>query len=627
MKSMKKYINVPAAGRRLCTVACLAGALASTTVLTSCEDFFEQDSSYVIYEGDNPLNSATDTVYSVVGIMGKIQKIADRTILLGEVRGDLMDINENTSADLRDMALFTMDDENKYNQPRDYYAIINNCNYYIAKTDTAIRNNRNEQLFLSEYAAVKAYRAWTYLQLVLNYGSVPFVTEPILTQEQAEATYERYDIQQVCNYFIRDLQGLEDVEYPGYGDIRGLNSRLFYFPIRILLGDLHLWAGNYKEAALCYYGYINRRNGDNSYYATSTNGISWANSKWSGWSWSIDWAESYTNQGELITLIPCDSIPSEGTYSELRNLFNSFGSDATSGSDNVYMTSGVLNENNGGKVSLVPSQSLIKLSAAQKFCLIEVDPTNVTKRDTLYAPDTNQDDPYLVGDLRLYLNWARGTRRTVIDNVQTEGQYIYKYTTRNVRIYRRMMVYLRLAEALNRAGYPRMAYQILATGLTNKIIEEYVMPYYPSVSDHAFISQFDFPDNRYLAWTSEYEGLGTVVTGGIQFGIHNRGCGFSDANKYYQMPEGDASCQDAADSLAYQIEKVEDLIVDEGALEFAFEGTRYYDLMRVALRRGEPAYLADRVYARSGKGNNAIQTDLYNTNNWYLNWGGQIGLK
>ena len=37
---------------------------------------------------------------------------------------------------------------------------------------------------MKEYAAVKAFRAWTYLQLALVYEKVPFVTEPITSMEQ-----------------------------------------------------------------------------------------------------------------------------------------------------------------------------------------------------------------------------------------------------------------------------------------------------------------------------------------------------------------------------------------------------------------------------------------------------------
>ena len=150
---------------------------------TSCSDFINQDSDRVILDGKDHLNNAEDTLYSVVGIVNKLQAIADRTILLGEVRGDLSDITNYTSADLRDVALFNVKDTtNAYNSPADYYAVINNCNYFIAHADTALKNNRNEYIFRKEYAAVKAFRAWTYMQMAQVYGQVPFVTDPILSK-------------------------------------------------------------------------------------------------------------------------------------------------------------------------------------------------------------------------------------------------------------------------------------------------------------------------------------------------------------------------------------------------------------------------------------------------------------
>ena len=156
-------------------------------LLISCDDFFDQKSDDVLYAEDEHLNNAVDTVYSVIGILNKLQTLADRTILLGEVRGDLVDLTMTASNDLRELASFNVSDDNMYNAPADYYAVINNCNYFIAHVDTAMRSNSNEYIFMKEYAAVKAIRAWTYLQLVLNYGQVPFTTEPLLSKEAAEA--------------------------------------------------------------------------------------------------------------------------------------------------------------------------------------------------------------------------------------------------------------------------------------------------------------------------------------------------------------------------------------------------------------------------------------------------------
>ena len=203
-------------------------ALLAAGTFTACSDFFDQDSDQVIFAETEHLDQATDTMYSVVGIVNRLQAIADRTILLGEVRGDLVDVTNTASSDLRDLALFNVGDDNKYNSPSDYYAVINNCNYFVAHADTALKNNRNEYIFMKEYAAVKAIRAWTYLQLVLNYGSVPFVTEPVLTKQDAEKQYPFYGIEDICRFFINDLEPLAERykrEYPNYGSIA---STLFW---------------------------------------------------------------------------------------------------------------------------------------------------------------------------------------------------------------------------------------------------------------------------------------------------------------------------------------------------------------------------------------------------------------
>lgn len=568
--------------------------LAALPLLTACSDFFEQDSDHVIYADKDHLNNATDTIYSVTGIQNKLQAIADRTILLGEVRGDLVDVTSHASADLRQLSNFSADDDNIYNQPKDYYAVINNCNYFIAKADTALKNNRNEYIFQREYAAVKAYRAWTYLQLVLNYGKVPFVTKPILTKEEADATYPTADLQTICQYFIKDLEPYSNIEYPHYGTIRSTDSRFFYFPIDILLGDLNLWAGNYRQSAQYYYKYISTRNGTNSAYYTGTNNIRWiGTTSWS--SISMSWlsainSESYSNQSELITMIPCDSIPSEGNYSQLRNIFNS-------------------REENDYKVSVTPSNSLINLSESQVYTALDEDQIPV------HAP-SNLDE-HLSGDLRLYVSWTHSNSYRV-NGKQIDYQTINKYDSRNVHIYRKQMVYLRMAEALNRAGFPRFAYHILAGGVNNRVLQQEVIPYYRN--DSAFIASFDFPNSQYILATPTSTGVENTE------GIHDRGSGWSTYNAYYLMPT-----TDDADSLNYQIEKVEDMIMNEEGLEFAFEGHRFYDLMRIALRRNDPAYLADRIYARDGIVNTTtvkseITKDLYNPNNWYLSWNGKIGI-
>lgn len=584
--------------KKIYLLATLLGALTWTT---SCSDFFEVDSEHVIFDDQEHLDNATDTIYSLVGILNKLQAVGDRTILLGEMRGDLVDVTDATSSDLRDLAMYNVSDNNVYNSPRDYYSVINNCNYYIAHVDTAMKNNRNEYLFRSEYAVVKAVRAWTYLQLVTTYGKVPFVTDPILTKEQSEREYPMKDIAGICDYFINQdgLQGLVDVPYPQLGDIKGMPSRMFYVPISIILGDLNLWAGNYLEAARCYYSYISKRNGTNSTYATGVSMAQWSSAQWDRTSTS-DWLshlidESYSPQSEIITMIPGDSIPSEGYYSQLRQLFNS-------------------SYENNQNPSIVPSEAIINISESQRYCLA------LSNGDVMYAPGNLSE--HRSGDLRLSAAW-RTYRSYNNDGNMVEAQAIGKYVLGNIHIYRRTLIYLRMAEALNRAGYPVFAFKILSSGVNNRVITNEVIPYYRA--DSLLLTQFDFPSTRYLVYDpiSNSTSVNTI-------GIHTRGSGFSPYNEFYQMPYNEA-ITDSLEQIRWQQEAVENLIMDEEALEFAFEGYRYYDLMRVALRRADPSYFADHIYGRRGEDRKAemrsqIPVDLNNQNNWFLRWNGKIGL-
>lgn len=569
-----------------------------TLGVSSCSDFFDQDSDHVTFADDKNINEPGDTIYSLTGILQQLQALGDRTVLLGEARGDLVSVTNAASSDLRDLANFNVGDDNQYNSPKDYYAVINNCNFYIAKCDTAIKDSRNNYIFMREYAAVKAIRAWTYLQLAINYGHVPFVTAPILTKEQSDATYPTKDIQGICEYFLKDLAPLANVERPRLGTIGTYDSRFLYFPINIVMGDLNLWSGHYADAALCYYRYITTANGNNSYFPIGVDMVQWTNSNWtsvSAFGEIRSVSETWSSGRELITMIPGDSLPSQGNYSQLRNIFNS-------------------SETNNYEVSLTPSKSLIDLSNSQSNNIL------TSEGDVIYTPSGLSENRS--GDLRLITVWSSQNNLRV-GSKRVDYQHISKFSSRNIHIYRKAMIYLRLAEALNRAGYPHFAYQILARGVNNSVISEYVLPYCKTASDSAFVEQFNFPNTAttgYLVF--DIRNTDSPVN---TIGIHSRGSGWACYDKNYQMPD-DSTLTDETARKNYQIEKVEDMIVDENALECCFEGTRYYDLLRVALRRNDPTYIAKKLKNRNGSGNDSgITKSLSDWKDFFLSWQGKIG--
>ena len=108
--------------------SCIAVMLAVFTLgmTTSCEDMFDITSNRVVY--DHEINSTADSVYTTLGVLQCMRKVADRYVILGEVRGDMAVVNEHTKTSLRNIANFNFEDENEYLNVRDYYSIINNCN-------------------------------------------------------------------------------------------------------------------------------------------------------------------------------------------------------------------------------------------------------------------------------------------------------------------------------------------------------------------------------------------------------------------------------------------------------------------------------------------------------------------
>lgn len=593
---------------------------------TSCEDMLNTESKVVMYESENNLSQVTDTVYSVMGIIKQMQKIADRTVLLGEVRADLVEPTDHINTDLLAIANFEdITDDNRYNSVVDYYAIINNCNYFLAKADTTFSVNELK-IFEREYAAVLGFRAWTYLQLAQVYGKVPFVTEPVTSGDQADLdNYQLLDIKEIARRLIPEIEpfALKDVVVPDYGQLSDLNSTKFFIPIQLILADLYLWSEDYANAALNYKRYLSSLK---NHVSTGTDYISWGGTDFVKSDiddmYNTMFMDSESN-AQIISYIPMESEEYDGLVTELDDIFNST-------EDNYYFP------------QLTYSDAIARLSSEQEYCYNDVHP--VTFIDIISFPMDNiiQDNRLLAGDLRLYSN----VTITEIKLDETMGQYndemqdFSKIYSQKICTYRKDLVYLRLAEAINRAGMPETAFLILKYGLCEENIDLYI-----SEAEKEFAAAnnldelFDFSlnyfrpgDYTYNPGTRRPDYMNTTTYNTI--GIHSRGSGNAENNTRYVLPDTTSVEFDGLDSEGKKkllIQKVEELIADEMALETSFEGYRYGDLIRISMHRAsdfnysyaDNEYLASRVANRTSEYNGALYDKLYGdgssyNRNWYL---------
>lgn len=597
--------------------------------LSSCSDFMETDSDRQIF--DPALDQKTDSMFYTLGILKGLQQLADQYVMQGEMRGDLTATNSYTETDLRRLADFTADATNKYDSAYLYYHVINNCNYFIAHRDTSLRTG-SRVVAIPEYAEALAVRAWTYLQLAKNYGSVPFFTTPLTSIGEANAQMETRDLQGICNELAPELAKFSGTAVPTYGNIsagvlnssdsenpqeKNVVSRRAMIPVDIILGDLYLETHQYELAARSYFNYLR----DNKWklqqaYISPTNtyvykvledkiptGLS-ITVKGDYFQWENIF--SITSTDDIITYIPLAANRLRGVVTELPRYFgydfySTTGGSATSNSR--YLVERQIDASAGYKA----------LSDAQEYYY---NPRGTTGGSTVIKTAD-------LGDLRRLVTMRQVSRDDSVFSV------MIKFTSANVPIYRTATVYLRLAEALNRMGYPDAAFAILKDGINDDLLT-YVMR---GDSTDIDAGRYIRPETQTMLQTTvPFLSAENRASFEDNWSIHSRGTNYTQgAFSPYQyntivgrkLAEIAANGYPVSTTMADTINAVEDIICDEMALELAFEGNRFGDLTRIARHKNNSGlyganygsqWLARKLaYKAAG-----LEQRLLDEKNWYL---------
>lgn len=541
--------------------------------LASCDRLLSVETDRFLSSDENQFASPNDTVFCILGILSKMQKLADRNVLAGELRADLMDVTVNSSNEIRDLNNFTLDSKTSpFSDVRDYYTVINNCNYFITKADTMV-TVLGERVFKKEINAAKAIRAWTYLQLGLNHGDATYYSDPILSVNDLEKNYPLLSYPQLVDSLIEDMEEMNPLVNTtaiDWGEINGASTKFLLINPLFLLGDLYLWkasqTGNqadYESAALYYAKLIEM----NKCLISKGNSVVWSDATYTGWidSWS-SLLSGTTSSPELISLMKLADSPFDGTPSKLGSMCRNF--------------------------ELCGSTAYQKINSDQIYCFRES--TGTLK--------------FTTGDLRT----IRQFDKTITNPYLNESQMlINKYEQNIMLIYRAGLLYLRYAEAVNRAGKPNLAFAVLKKGLT--------------ASTLALIPANEISDQKPYVAVFRSEKFDNNM------GIHSRGCGASEYNPLYVIPnytryttvDGvQTASTDSLDLLAAKsdsINFVEGSICDELALETAFEGNRFQDLIRISDHRKDPTFLAKKVAAKHSSNYDYYLNLLSDRTKWFIN--------
>lgn len=524
--------------------------------LGACTDMLDVKYDDIILADDHKMSSPNDTIYSMIGVLKELEKLGERYIVLGELRGDLLEITETARKELQDVYNFNVDADHPYANTRDYYEVINRCNLLIDRADTTVIS-KGQKVLIKEMTAAKAIRAWTYLQLLLNHGEAYYYEKPILSIGDADKITEKLTLEEIIPKLIADLEPYQNVEMPGgisLGDDI-MSSRYMMIPAGFILGDLYLYNQEYEKAAQAYFDLMEKE----QYLSTDEytmdmvfegNSFEYTSGRWP---LAFDLDQGYA---EIISYIGGSNEFGEKTRLDSIFLYN-----------------------------------------------IEMKPTDVVfenfENQTYYRTATEG----YKGDLRSI--GIAGMRTSIDDTELTYYSrklfYSLEEKTWAIPIYRIGTLYLRYAEAVNRAGKPSLAFAVLKNGLTKRTLE----------NDSIVLKHEKTPLAPYMDFTKDvFNWEGPYVRTNEIIGIHARGCGNVKLVSSFRIP----SLPTLQDSVLY----VEDKIMEEYTLETYLEGNRFHDLIRVSKRRHAPEYLAEKVSEKYDSQKEYMKAHLLNEENWYL---------
>jgi hypothetical protein len=511
-----------------------------------------------------------DTLYQVMGIIKCMQKIADRTVLLGEVRADLVDVDPlHSSADIQELNANNVSATNIYNQPSDYYAVINSCNIYLAYVDSLRNSQGTRKYYEKEILSVKCYRAWCYLELLKIYGEVPYVRTPVLTSDDAEAIVasgKKEGMVKIVSDMIDDLitfRATENNELRQAYANRSHNSYSYAemsIPVRAMLAELYLWRASYTQSQT---DYLNAIRMYHDYFTFPKEEISTRDNRarWRSRDEQRPGDMGYRSSG-AAGVIPMETSEYYGTVSKLRNVFCSLDS------NNYYP-------------AVIASQRAKDISKAQDYCQFISEGGGLPEiyyRE--HDPNLYSEYKTMEGDLRLYSlidgpenvkDNSENSRENSSYNRMVYSNFKYDRGTegnsylRAIPYFRNNILYLHFAEALNRAGFPETAFAILKYGLSyytmmnRDIISQDEFDRLCLITSMGFTVQepkFTDDDLKKQAtgtaaiWSSDVFGTYTIVPldqmnpnriveGGsaIQIGIHSMGSGDTEYNEKYYLDD------------------------------------------------------------------------------------------
>lgn len=609
----------------------IISVLTSLMFLPSCKDFLNPEQDLNLTQ-DQLFDDYYEYRAGAMGLYGLQQQLVEQLVVLGELRGDLLTVTPGADADLIEINSFQISKTNKYADPTNFYKLISACNSFIRvlKTKHPEIMDKNAPItnYDKLYGEVLCMRAWAYFNAVRIYGKIPVIYESITSIEEIETylnstteyrdtsyvyardgynktrrdtvitlTKQFYDTERVIQVFSAQLES--EIKAVGVNHYMDNNDKSWEITVwntfawHALLGQMYLTSGDLAKSASHLNAIAFTTSDDYRYQLDkAVAGTLWRN------------IFKYMEPREHILLLRFDKATQQ--QNDFQRLFDIR-------PPHQYM--------------LKPTKTAIDLWEtvwrghnfivdAARPELTRLSPTaKGTPGDSYRGYGTSYEyysngEPlsFMEYSIMLHYKSQKDVRSytSMMDGVDT---IVYKYSIEknvydqdaNFIVYRAGGIQLYLAEIYTWWAFER-----------NGLVSPYTSNALNIVNDGANYSVLADRQQLGVRGRVGLAGPGWGPYTPIQLGniIHKTDPYTNEVIGYYNFTNN---------LLAKQL-YLEEQILNERARELAYEGERFYDLMRIAKRRNDPTFLAKKVSAKYPAGQReAIYEYLKIEKNWYIN--------
>jgi len=598
-------------------------------LMPSCEKFLDPEQELEITE-DRLYDDWYEYRSIEMGMYGLQQKLVEQLFILGELRGDLLEVTPNASADMVEIYNFNPSRTNMYASPINLFKLISATNNFIL----VLQREHPEVLdpespvdnYDRLYGEALCMRAWAYFNAARIYGKVPYIHESLTTMEE------------IMNYVESSGTYVDSVhivfDKDGYHNDTTYNEPI---PLEKNYWDLDLVVDHFtgqlenQVKAVGVNHYINN------------NDITWEVTIWNEWAMHALMGQMYLTQGDLVQAARHFRRIMHNTSENYRyHLDGSFSYTAwptiftdISNEEHIFTIwfgKTYFQQNEFQKFfetwtpnhyMLKPTyQAILKWESVFRNQVISSDPSRPENARMIF-PGIPSDFYRGIGVSYLYVR----KNGTSITGEEYEDMIMLRRDgdDRSSRAIMEDMDTIVFKYSVGKNRFSHDANYILyrAAGIHLYMAEIYT---YWAYDQNGIIRQNTTAALGILNDGSNY----TLDAGRVELGVRGRvGLGGSNDGisvlniNYLHDPFTNeiTGYIDLTGNFPAKQRYLEEQILDEKARELAFEGERFYDLVRVAKRRNDPSFLAEKVASKfPAEKREMMYNLLLDESNWYIHY-------